>query len=353
MFPKVSFRGSPAHRVRAVATISQAIARATARRSSHGPRLPHWNWTFEIGTEILRDHVRNAFLMKDVAIARRYLETVLMDSALVSKVKCQDVTAGAICGTWFYPENAVAGRTLLYLHGGGYSFYPKLAYRGFLSVIAHATRCAMFVPEYRLAPEYPFPAQLEDALHAYRFICGSGISPEQLSIGGDSAGGHLTISLLLALRDASLPMPAFAFALSPATEFDAARASMVENEAFDWIDIRMLIRWANWFCQSHARTNPNVSLLRADLRGLPPLYVQAGGSEILIDSILAFVDVAREQGAKLEFDSYPEMNHVFQAFGYDVPQSAEALRKLGYMLHTYTNSAEAENPTDDAVMNPR
>jgi acetyl esterase/lipase len=151
-------------------------------------------------------------------------------------------------------------------------------------------------------------------------------------VAGDSAGGHLALTLLLAARDSKLPLPGLAIALSPATDFENARARIVSNQESDWIDRKMFQRWADWFCDSIQSRDPLVSLLAADLRGLPPMYIQAGDCEILYGSIQAFADRARSQGAEIVLETWKGMNHVFQMFGPDVSQSAEALRRIEQVI---------------------
>jgi acetyl esterase/lipase len=136
------------------------------------------------------------------------------------------------------------------------------------------------------------------------------------------------LSLLLAARDSKLSLPALAIAISPPTDFEHEYASMASNQAFDWIDGRMLKQWADWFCDPSQRGDPLLSPMLADLRGLPPIYVQAGRAEILYDSIQAFADRARSQGANVMLETWADMNHDFQVFGPYVPQSAEALQRI-------------------------
>ena len=133
--------------------------------------------------------------------------------------------------------------TVLYFHGGGYSFYPR-AYANFIALITLAAKSRTFALDYRLSPEHRFPAQLEDALNAYRWLLETGVDPDHLVLAGDSAGGNLALALLLAARDSKLPLPALAIALSPPTDFETNHASIVRNQDSDWIDKRMLDQWA-------------------------------------------------------------------------------------------------------------
>ncbi len=323
----VHLSGPLRNRTRIVSELGQAMAAVPFRRLMRGPRLPTWSWLLELGTAALKRHVAAAFQMPNIEAAREYLDSFVLDYRAASPVEVVHECHAFFRGDWFIPQAADLDLTLLYFHGGGYSFYPK-AYASFISLIADSLQCRTFALDYRLTPEHRYPAQFEDALNAYRWLLDSGAKPEAVAFAGDSAGGHLVLTSLLALRDSNLPLPALAMTLSPATDFATESPSITANEPFDWIDSRMLRQWAGWFCDEAQRCEPMISPLRADLRGLPPLYIQAGQAEILFDSIQAFADRARTQGADVVLDSWPDMNHVFQMFGPDVAQSAEALRRL-------------------------
>ncbi len=331
MVVRLHFAGPARYRLRSAAEISRAILAVSARRMLKGPRQPGWNWLVEVSTEILKRQVTTAFKMRDVKEARCYLDSVVITSPALSEVDITPVVQEKFQGSWFTEKDAQTDLTVLYLHGGGYSFYPK-GYANFIALITLAAQVRTFALDYRLSPEDRFPAQLEDALNAYRWLLETGANPENLIFAGDSAGGNLALALLLAVRDRRLPLPALVVALSPATDLESKRASLTSNQATDWIGRQMLEKWAGWFCEPVQRRDPLVTPLSADLRGLPAIYIQAGGSEILYDSILAFADHARSQGAEVVLETWKNMNHVFQIFGPDVPQSAEALERIGEVI---------------------
>jgi monoterpene epsilon-lactone hydrolase len=331
MVARIQFAGPTQYRLLSALVIGQSIFRVSARRMLKGPRYPGWNWLVEVNTEILKRQVNTAFRMRDVREARRYLDSVVIRSPAMSAVNIVPVAREQFRGSWFAQKEAETRVTVLYFHGGGYSFYPQ-AYANFIALITLAAKSRTFALDYRLSPEHRFPAQLEDALNAYRWLLDTGIDPDNLIIAGDSAGGHLALTLLLAARDSNLPLPALTLALSPPTDLEGDHASLVHNQQFDWISRPMIEKWADWFCYSSERRNPLISPLWADLRGLPPIYLQAGRCEILHDSIQAFADRAKGQGADVVLETWKEMNHVFQMFGPDVPQSAEALRRIGEVV---------------------
>ncbi len=335
MTARIHFRGPPRYRLRSAAELSQSVLEVSARRALKGPRLPGWNWFVEVATQVAKRQTLVAFRMcnENVQEARRYLDSAVISSPALSEVSITLVAQEKIRGSWFAGENS-AGKnteprvTILYFHGGGYSFYPQ-AYAHFIALITLAAKSRTFALDYRLSPEHRFPTQLEEALNAYRWLLEKGADPARTIVAGDSAGGNLTLALLLAARESKLPLPALAIALSPPTDFDPDHIGKAD---FDWIEKPMLVQWADWFCDSAERRNPLVSPLWADLRGLPPIYIQAGRAEILYPSIQAFADHARTQGADVVLETWEDMTHDFQMFGLDSPQSAEALQKIGQVI---------------------
>ncbi len=328
MTARIHFTGPLRYRLCSAAEFSQSLLEVSAGRALKGPRLPGWNWFIELATQMLKRQMLAAFRMSDVKEARRYLDSVTISSPALSEVNITPVMQETFRGSWYVGKNTEPCLSVLYFHGGGYSFYPQ-AYTNFMALFTMAAKSRTFALDYRLAPEHQFPAQLEDAFNAYRWLLEKGTDPDSLILAGDSAGGNLTLALLLAARQSKVPLPALAVALSPPTDFQTDR---IANWEFDWIEKRMLDQWADWFCDAAERRNPLVSPLWADLAGLPPIYIQAGRAEILYDSILAFADRAQKQGADVVLETWKDMNHDFQMFGLDSPQSAEALRRIGQVI---------------------
>jgi epsilon-lactone hydrolase len=327
MAARLHITGPARYRLRSLADVLRSIANVSLRRGLTGAAPPGWNWQLELRTEVLKRQLATAFEMRDVQEARRYLDTIVIDSPELSRVAVEPAQ-GKVRGSWFVPREISPGRTLLFLHGGGYSFYPR-AYAGLIAAIALAARSRTFALDYRLAPEHRFPAQLEDALHAYRWLLREGADPHTLLLAGDSAGGNLALALLLQAREQRLAMPALTVALSPATNFCA---NISEQPSRDWVNFRMLTRWADWFCAPEERSHHCVSPFSADLRGLPAMYLQAGGGEILCRSIQEFVHRARSQGVRVTFETWEGMPHDFQLFGPEVPQAAQAVKRIGEVI---------------------
>lgn len=340
MAARIHFAGPPQYRLRSAAELCRSILQVACRRLFKGPRRPSWNWLVEVGAHMLKRQVATALGMRDVKKARRYLDSVVIGSPALSEVNITPVTQEKFKGKWFTVMNAQAGATVLYLHGGGYSFYPQ-SYDSFLALIAQAAKARTFALDYRLSPEHRFPAQLDDALHAYRWLLETGVRAGNLVVAGDSGGGNLALALLLRVRDSNFPLPALAVLLSPPTDLETVYPSLASNRETDWIDLPELLQWAEWFCDSSQLRDPLVSPIWADLRGLPPIYIQAGEGEVLYDSIRAFVDRAKSQGADVVLEAWEDMNHVFQIFGPDAPQSADALRRIGEIVDSRVRKRES------------
>jgi epsilon-lactone hydrolase len=326
MLPNITFAGPLRYRLMASAMFSRSVAEVCAARARRGPLLPGWNFAVELITTTLRSRLQEAFRM-EIDDARAFLGSVVISTPELSRVKRADHQEASFCGTWFEPSNPQPDAVLLYLHGGGYAFYPKAAYASYIASVALAANLRTFALDYRLAPEHKYPAQLQDALSAYKYVSGTVSEAKRIVVAGDSAGGNLALTLLLQLREFGAPQPALVLPISPATEFDVIRGSMVENERYDWIDIRILARFASWFCEPCQMSDPLVSPSRGSFKGLAPIYIQAGRREVLFDGIRAFADQARSKGADVTLEAWDDMNHVFQCFGSYAPQSIQALAR--------------------------
>lgn len=314
------------YRLRSILTLCWSMLYITFHRLFRGPRFSNWSWTLETSTYFLKAQTAIAFDMPNVIDGREYEDSLTFSSSAVAQVKIEPVNF-PVKGDWYQPKVAVGHVTVLYLHGGGYAYYSK-AHQNLIALVTLASESKTFALDYRLIPEHPFPAQLQDALAAYRWLLETGIAPEHLVIAGDSSGGNLTLALLLALRDARVPLPALAICLAPWTDVSNSGDSMTTNEAFDWVDKRMPAQWADWFCKESTVSNPLVSPIHADLSGLSPIYIQAGSAEILADMISAFADLAVKQGAQVSLEVWPNMTHDFQSFGDIIPESKEALQRI-------------------------
>jgi monoterpene epsilon-lactone hydrolase len=287
------------------------------------------SWQNFVLSLVLRFRVkRGAAGDLDVAKTRQLALDTAMKMRIPAGWRVRPVTT-PLPGEWIERDGGGkgAGRTLLYLHGGGSFFCTPATHRGITLTLAKGAEAQVFVPEYRLAPEHRFPAAIEDAVAAYRGLLASGIAAQRIVIGGDSAGGGLTLATLLSLRDAGDPLPAAAVLFSPWTDLAATGDSIAGNDKRDCLfHGNEIARHARLYLGDTPPDHPLASPLYADLRGLPPLFVQASDSEVLMDDSTRLVAKAKRAGVAVEFRLWPGVPHAFQFFARFLPEGRDALR---------------------------
>jgi epsilon-lactone hydrolase len=243
-----------------------------------------------------------------------------------------------VLGEWVQDERTVgSGRAVLHLHGGAYTMGSPKTHRGLGATLSRTSRAPVLLPEYRLAPEDVFPAALDDAVTAYRWLVDEhGTDPSRIAVSGDSAGGGLALALMVRLRDEGRPLPACYVGLSPWTDLAGTGPSIQEMDGTDpWLSAAMVGPAARAYAGEAALDDPLVSPLYADLTGLPPMLVQVGSDEILRDDACRLVDRAREAGVDASVGIFEGLWHVFQAFP-GFPESRDALREVGGFIRRHT-----------------
>lgn len=228
-----------------------------------------------------------------------------------------------------------ADRTILFFHAGGFTSGSTVDSLDLSARLCDAARSEVVSVDYRLAPAHPFPAAVEDCLSAYRYLLREGYSPERVVPAGLSAGGTLALSMLLSARGAGLPMPAAGVLLSPAVDMLFLGESVLLNRETDWLAPEQFAAMREDYLAGRDPCDPLASPLYADLSGLPPLLVQAGGGEMLIDGIEAFVSTARLQGVPVAFDCTEGMFHCWQAFAGVLPEGAMAVERIGAFVRRH------------------
>lgn len=231
------------------------------------------------------------------------------------------VEAGGVPAEWVVPPNATDTQ-ILYLHGGGYVLGSINTHRGLVSRIARAAEARGLVLDYRLAPEHPFPAAIEDAVAAYRFLLNEGAEPAQIAIAGDSAGGGLTLATLISLRDAGDPLPACAVTLSAWTDLANTGESRRTRADLDPMDDPDSPPLGDYYLDGVDPKHPLASPLYADLHGLPPLLMQVGTHETLHDDTIRLAEKAKAAGVDLTLEIDEGMIHVYQMYASMVPEAA-------------------------------
>ncbi len=241
------------------------------------------------------------------------------------------IDAGGVPAEWISVSGSEPSRTVLYLHGGAYVMGSPKSHRGLAGRIARAAGARVLVVDYRLAPENPFPAALDDALTCWRWLLGDGTSPEQSIIAGDSAGGGLALASLLALRDAGEALPAGAVALSPWTDLEGTGPTAVEGAVDDPMLKPAGLRANGRDYAARDLQHPYASPLRGDLSGLPPLLIQVGTREILLSDSTRFAEKAQAAGVDVTLEIEDGLIHVWQMFP-DLPESRDAMARIGMFI---------------------
>lgn len=262
-----------------------------------------------------------------IATQRARQEKTARYARLPAGAQRRPVDVNGVPGAWFERADPEAG-ALLYLHGGAYALGSIHVYRELLARLVCATRLPALAIDYRLAPEHPYPAALEDATRAYRWLLDQGFAAERIIIAGDSAGGGLALATLVALRASETPLPAGAVCLSPWTDLALTGDSIHSQARADPIlTPQSLEQYARYYAGEHDRTAPLISPLYADLRGLPPLLIQVGTAEILLDDARRCAEAARAAGVEVTLEVWDGMCHVFQMFAF-FPETKQALRQI-------------------------
>lgn len=261
----------------------------------------------------------------DLQGRRMQMEKTAGKSRPHSKVRIVPVEAGPVPAEWLIPQGAPQDRALLYIHGGAWFMGSTKTHRALVSRLAYASGIRALSINYRLAPENPFPAGLEDCIAAYEWLLESGISPHKIVVAGDSAGGNLTLALLIALRDAGKPLPAGAVALSPATDLaftgESYKTRLHLDPFFSKVDSTTFIED---YITHYDPYHPLISPLYADLSGLPALLIHVGEHEILLDDAVRFGDSALAAGVEAQTVVWPGMFHVFHMFAPILPEAKQA-----------------------------
>jgi acetyl esterase/lipase len=242
--------------------------------------------------------------------------------------------ASGVRGFWFTPKAARTDRAVLYLHGGGYVMGSVATHRSLVGRIASASGVRCLALDYRLAPEHPFPAAIEDACAAYRGLLAQGIAPSAIAIAGDSAGGGLALGCLVALRDADDPLPAATGCLSPLADLElsgGSAAADIDDPMVDRAGTRMM---AAAYLQGADPRDPRASPLHADFAGLPPLLIEVGTREILLDDAIRVARSARDAGVDVTLERGEGLTHVWQLHPH-LPESRESVQRIARFLREH------------------
>lgn len=243
-------------------------------------------------------------------------------------VHFQTFSIGKLSAAWVHAPGCTRDKVILFFHGGGYVAGSLHSHQDLIGRLAKATGFDVLAVDYRLAPEHPFPAALEDALISYEYLCKQ-ISPKNIFVAGTSAGGGLTLSLLLKLIDRKEELPRGAICLSPWVDLSLTGKTLKTNEGKDILHAENLQQAASIYLAGHNPKDPLASPLYGKLEGLPPLLIQVGSRELFLDEIERFSIKAKESKVKVDLQVFDEMIHTWQLFSSQVPEGEQALEKIG------------------------
>lgn len=339
---KIKFSGPLSLRLRSMAKLIR-ISIATSLSHRFGSRMtPDWDAQMETGIRFIRHQFTAALTHPDIVQGR-----LLFDSVQIETDDHYDVEitpAKGIKGCWHQPKEITSNTVLLYFHGGGYTFHGGVSTR-FASMLAHHTGARLFAPDYRLTPEHPHPAQAEDAMAAWDHLTAT-TPPDRIVVIGDSAGGHMSLMLLQALKAAGKPQPALCIGLCPWTDIGDRGASMRTNDPTDLVQGWMAIKFGEWLDPEGAYGRTALSPISHDYSDHAPLYLQAGGREVLRDMIVEFAKAQKAGGAEVLLDLWPDMPHDFQAYDSLTASSTAALQRIAHAVQAHGEGGPRLTPLE-------
>lgn len=269
---------------------------------------------------------------RPAAEMRAGLEAMVGSFPLEPDVRVESVTVGGMQAEWITSPAVSPAHVVLYLHGGGYVVGSLNTHRDLAARLGRAAGTRVLLIDYRLAPEHPHPAAVDDAVAAYRWLLAAGVAADHLVIAGDSAGGGLTLATLVALRDLGVPLPAAGVCFSPWVDMEATGDSMDTMPNDPMLNRALILHFARFFLGTADPRTPLAAPLYAELRGLPPLLIQASRDEVLLDDATRIATKARDAGVDCALDLTAEVPHVWQIFAGILPEGQQALDRAGMFI---------------------
>ncbi|HEX2909430.1 MAG TPA: alpha/beta hydrolase [Chloroflexia bacterium] len=282
----------------------------------------------------LREFLRSQFAASDPAETiqqiRERVDGSMLRLPVLAGTQVEPFSAKGITGDWVSMPGAATDRVLLYLHGGAYVMGSARTHRDLAARLSRAAGVRVLVPNYRLAPENPYPAAIEDVVAVYGWLLEQGFKPEHIAIGGDSAGGNLAVVALLALCEAGVALPAAAILLSPWTDLTLSGESVTTRAAVDpMIRLGEAREQFAYYVGNHDPASPLISPIFADLHGMPSLLIHVGNDEVLLDDSVRLAERAQAAGTAVEIKVWEGMWHVFQSLAGILPEGQASIDELG------------------------
>ncbi|MGD9106193.1 MAG: alpha/beta hydrolase [Desulfobacterales bacterium] len=267
---------------------------------------------------------------------RRSMESLTKFAKLPPKTKIQKISFNGISAEWICTKEAHEGRVILYLHGGGYNIGSPNTHRELAAHISIASGAKVLLPDYRLAPEHPFPSALEDATSAYRWLLDTGLTGGDISIAGESAGGGLSIATSISLRDAGEPSPASIVCISPWTDLEMSGNSIKTHAEIDpMVNLQSLKIMASNYIGDGDPRSPLISPIHADLKGISPLLIHVGSDEMLLDDSTRIAEKAKNAEVDVTLKIYDQMWHAWHLNVRLMPEAKNAIKELGSFIRKH------------------
>jgi monoterpene epsilon-lactone hydrolase len=286
----------------------------------------------------LRETIAKRVRSDDIAQRRRDIDARGLAYRLPADIKAEPVAANGVRSEWTSSPDADPSRVVLYFHGGGYVIGSLDSHRHMVAEIGRAARARTLAIDYRLAPEHPFPAAVDDAMDAYRFLLSRGVQPSGITIAGDSAGGGLVVAAMVAIREAGLPQPACGWPISPWVDMEAIGGSMTSKAATDpTVQQAGILDMAKLYLKDANPRSPLAAPIYADLRGLAPLLIQVGAAETLLDDAIRLAQVAGAADVAVDLQVWPEMIHVWHIYYPELAAGRRAIAAGGEFAKAMTS----------------
>jgi acetyl esterase/lipase len=272
----------------------------------------------------------------DLGERRKRLDALGAQYPLPADIEVEPVDASGVAAEWTSTPGADPTRAIMFMHGGGYISGSLDSHRHMIAHAGREARARTLALDYRLAPEHPFPAALNDAVAGYRFLLSRGFEPGRIAIAGESAGGGLAVATLVSLREAAVALPACCWLSSPWTDLEVTGESMKSKASIDpLIQKDYLLELAKAYLGDTDRRTPLASPLYADLAGLPPMLVQVGSAETLLDDAVRIARVAGAADVRVTLEIWPDMIHAWHLFHPQVAAGRRALAAVGDFIRRW------------------
>jgi monoterpene epsilon-lactone hydrolase len=274
-------------------------------------------------------------------IRRSYIRT-MAEHPTPADMRIESVDMGGVPATLITPAQVAGDRVLFYIHGGAYIVGGPGGYHGLAAAFATALQARVYLPDYRLAPEHPFPVPIADTFAAYRWLTAQGQDPASVTFAGDSAGGAMVVSVMVMARNAGVKLPAGGAALSPWANLEHTGASMVNREGLDLLNTKAgLDLMARTFLGGALPNSPEASPVFADVRGLPPILVQIGEGELMLSDAIRLAAHLGENRVRVSLEVWPGMFHVWHMFHAELAEGREAIANAAAFLERAMTTASA------------